>query len=71
MAQFQPLFSIENQNLLTAVQPVGPLHSGPALPAEDWQRTGTPFLFHLLGRLGNAQIGPIYLGGLGVASLVF
>ncbi len=71
MAQFQPLFSIENQNLFTEVQPTGPLHDGPALPRGDWRRTGTPFLFHLLGRIGNAQIGPIYLGGLGVASLVF
>ena len=71
MAQFKPLFSLENQNLLTAVQPVGPLHDGPALPPGDWRRSGKPFLFHLLGRIGNAQIGPIYLGGLGVASLVF
>ena len=71
MAQFQPLFSIENQNLLTAMQPIGPLHDGPALPRGDWRRSGKPFLFHLLGRIGNAQIGPLYLGGLGVASLVF
>ena len=71
MAQFQPLFSIENQNMFTAVQAVGPMHDGPALPAEDWQRSGKPFLWHLLGRIGNAQIGPVYLGGLGVASLVF
>jgi len=71
MAQFKPLFSLENQNLLTAVQPVGPLHDGPSLPSGDWRRTGKPLLFHLLGRIGNAQIGPIYLGGLGVASLVF
>ncbi|NBX95879.1 MAG: photosynthetic reaction center subunit M, partial [Betaproteobacteria bacterium] len=28
-----------------------------------------PWLFHLLGRFGNAQIGPIYLGRLGLASL--
>ena len=71
MAQFKPLFSLENQNLLTAVQPVGPMHDGPALPSTDWRRSGKPFLFHLLGRLGNAQIGPVYLGSLGVASLLF
>ena len=59
------------QNLFTTVQPVGPLHDGVALPRGDDKRTGTPFLFHLLGRLGNAQIGPIYLGSLGVASLLF
>jgi photosynthetic reaction center M subunit len=61
----------EYQNLFTAVQPTGPLHGGPALPRGDWQRSGEPFLVHWLGRLGNAQIGPIYLGGLGVASLLF
>jgi photosynthetic reaction center M subunit len=61
----------EYQNLFTSIQPVGPLHDGVALPRGDWKRTGTPFLFHLLGRLGNAQIGPVYLGYLGFASLLF
>ncbi len=61
----------EYQNLFTAVQAVGPLHDGVALPREDWKRSGKPFLVHLFGRLGNAQVGPVYLGGLGVASLVF
>jgi photosynthetic reaction center M subunit len=60
----------EYQNLFTTVQATGPLHEGVPLPAEDWKRTGKPFLWHLAGRLGNAQIGPVYLGGLGVASLV-
>jgi hypothetical protein len=44
MAQYQPLFSIENQNLFTEVQPTGPLHGGPALPKGDWRRSGKPFL---------------------------
>jgi DNA ligase (NAD+) len=61
----------EYQNLFTSVQPVGPLHHGIDLPRGDDKRTGTPFLVHLLGRIGNAQIGPVYLGSLGVASLVF
>ncbi|NBT56799.1 MAG: photosynthetic reaction center subunit M, partial [Betaproteobacteria bacterium] len=59
------------QNLFTSVQPVGPLHHGVDLPRGDEKRLGTPFLFHLLGRIGNAQIGPVYLGTLGVASLIF
>ncbi len=59
------------QNLFTSVQPVGPLHDGVELPRGDDKRLGKPFLFHLLGRIGNAQIGPIYLGTLGVASLLF
>ena len=58
------------QNLFTQVQVTGPAHHGVDLPAGDSPRTGEPFLWHLLGRLGNAQIGPIYLGGLGVASLI-
>ena len=61
----------EYQNLFTAVQATGPLSDGVPLPKGDWKRTGTPFLVHLLGRIGNAQIGPIYLGSLGVASLLF
>jgi photosynthetic reaction center M subunit len=60
----------EYQNLFTQVQVVAPLHDGVPLPRGDSPRTGPPFLIHLLGRIGNAQIGPIYLGGLGVASLI-
>ena len=59
------------QNLFTSVQPVGPLHDGVDLPRGDAKRLGKPFLVHLLGRIGNAQIGPVYLGTLGLASLIF
>ena len=60
------------QNLFTTVQVVGPVHHGVELPHGNSPRTGAePAIFHLLGRLGNAQIGPIYLGGLGIASLMF
>jgi len=52
------------QNLFTSVQPVGPVHEGVELPRDDDKRIGKPFLFHLLGRIGNAQIGPVYLGSL-------
>ncbi|MFO1328695.1 MAG: photosynthetic reaction center subunit M [Rubrivivax sp.] len=58
------------QNLFNRVQAVGPMHSGVELPAADAPRTGEPFMWHLMGRIGAAQIGPIYLGGLGLASLV-
>ena len=60
----------EYQNLFTAVQPSGAVHHGVPLPKEDEPRFGHPVQFHLLGRLGNAQIGPIYLGTLGVAAAV-
>ncbi len=56
------------QNLFTTVQVAGPVHHGVELHDSLSPRTGKPFLLHLAGRLGNAQIGPIYLGGLGIMS---
>ncbi|MEY8878803.1 MAG: photosynthetic reaction center subunit M [Leptothrix sp. (in: b-proteobacteria)] len=62
----------EYQNLFTTVQVTGPAHAGIPLGAGHSPRTGRePAIVHLLGRFGNAQIGPIYLGGLGLASLIF
>jgi photosynthetic reaction center M subunit len=58
------------QNLFTTVQPVGPVQSGAPQGAGDEPRMGKPFIWHLAGRLGNAQIGPLYLGYLGIASLM-
>jgi photosynthetic reaction center M subunit len=59
------------QNLFTAVQAQGPAEMGMPLGPKDSPRTvKQPFFFHLLGRFGNAQIGPIYLGGIGVAALI-
>ena len=61
----------EYQNLFTSVQVVGPAHMGIPLGKGNSPRTGkAPGHWHLLGRFGNAQIGPIYLGGLGLASLI-
>jgi photosynthetic reaction center M subunit len=61
----------EYLNLFTAVQAKGPADLGVPLGPKDSPRTGTePLVVHLIGRLGNAQIGPIYLGGLGLASLL-
>ena len=60
----------EYQNLFTTVQPTSRhLHEGIPLGRYNSSRDFKPWLFHLLGRLGNAQIGPIYLGRLGLASL--
>jgi photosynthetic reaction center M subunit len=59
-------------NLFTAVQPAGHPHLGVPLPDRDSPRTGKgKFSIHLFGRLGAAQIGPLYLGRLGIASLLF
>jgi photosynthetic reaction center M subunit len=59
------------QNLFTRVQAVGPVNVGVPLGQGNSPRTATQGWFvHLFGRLGNAQIGPIYLGGMGMASLI-
>jgi photosynthetic reaction center M subunit len=59
------------QNLFTTVQATGPVHSGVPLGPGNSARTGNqPWVSYWLGKLGNAQIGPIYLGGLGLASLI-
>jgi photosynthetic reaction center M subunit len=60
------------QNLFTQVQAVGPANLSVPLGPGNSPRTGTDLpQVHLLGRLGMAQIGPIYLGGLGIASIFF
>ncbi len=58
------------QNLFTRVQATGPAQPGIDLPHGNSPRTGEPLFLHLAGKLGNAQIGPLYLGGLGIASLI-
>ena len=60
----------EYQNIFTRVQVRGPIHMGPALPRGSWKRLGTGGYSRLLGLFGDAQIGPIYLGFTGMASLI-
>ena len=62
--------TIEYQNIFTQVQVQGHPEAGIALPPDDSPRSGTARFNTLLGRIGNAQIGPIYLGWLGFLSLV-
>jgi photosynthetic reaction center M subunit len=57
------------QNLFTQVQIRGPIDRGVALPRGQ-ERDGRGGFSRLLGLIGNAQVGPIYLGFLGVASAV-
>lgn len=57
-------------NLFTTVQARGPVHHGVELGPGNSPRFGHPAIFWLLGKIGNAQLGPIYLGGFGVLSLV-
>jgi photosynthetic reaction center M subunit len=56
------------QNIFTQVQLRGAPEMGVALPAGDGTRAGKGSFNYWMGKLGNAQIGPIYLGTLGVIS---
>jgi len=60
----------EYQNIFTQVQVQGPPEMGiPANPNPEWRSKGTGFS-QLLGTIGNAQLGPIYLGGYGILALM-
>ncbi len=62
---------IQYQNLYNRVQVHGPADMGvPMNETGMFERQGTPFTSRLMGLIGNAQIGPIYLGWLGTISLV-
>jgi photosynthetic reaction center M subunit len=61
---------IEYQNIFTRVQVHGPLDMGVPLRDTNFSRQGTPRFVRLLGKVGDAQVGPIYLGFLGVVSLI-
>ncbi len=57
------------QNIFTQVQVRAPADMGIPLPKGDWLRDGRPGPSYLMGKFGEAQLGPIYLGRLGLASL--
>ncbi len=59
------------QNIFTRVQVHAPPYDGvPSEQHELWPRAGRPFFSYWLGKLGDAQIGPIHLGTTGIASLL-
>ncbi len=60
----------EYQNIFTRVQVHAPLYPGVPLAEGGYKRAGKPLDIHLLGRIGDAQLGPIYLGWLGILSLL-
>jgi photosynthetic reaction center M subunit len=62
----------EYQNLFTQVQVNAPSYPGVPLERDrdTNERIFQPWHSRLLGKLGNAQVGPIYLGFLGVASAI-
>ncbi len=60
----------EYQNIFTQVQVVGPPEMGVAGGGAELGRVGAPRFSALLGKLGNAQLGPIYIGSWGFVSIV-
>jgi photosynthetic reaction center M subunit len=60
----------EYQNIFTRVRSASRATPASHLP-EGRPRLGKPFFSYWLGKFGDAQIGPIYLGGLGIASMLF
>ncbi len=60
----------EYQNIFTQVQVRGPAEMGVPLPAGNDDRDGRPFFQYWFGKIGNAQVGPIYLGWTGTVSIV-
>lgn len=64
----------EYQNIFNQVQLRGPIYEGiplePGGPFTRIGKVGTGGLSYWLGKLGDAQVGPIYLGWLGLASLL-
>jgi len=59
------------QNIFTQVQLRGEPEAGIALPVGSEPRIGRGSFNHLMGLIGHAQIGPVYLGWTGVFALIF
>ncbi|RUP00573.1 photosynthetic reaction center subunit M [Hyphomicrobium sp.] len=57
------------QNIFTQVQVRGPAEFGVHV-RRGWPRQGQPFFSYWAGKIGDAQVGPVYLGTLGVMSIV-
>ncbi|MEM1190174.1 MAG: photosynthetic reaction center subunit M [Pseudomonadota bacterium] len=60
---------IEYQNIFTQVQIRGPHYPGVPIGVDTEERTGKPVDSYWLGKFGDAQLGPLYLGTLGLASI--
>jgi len=61
---------MEYQNIFTRVQVRSPAYPGVPLGKDEIFRTGKPTHSYWAGKIGDAQIGPIYLGGTGILSLL-
>ena len=60
------------QNIFTQVQVRGGTpYAGVPLPPGPFVRLGSGRFYYWLGKIGDAQVGPVYLGWTGLASLLF
>jgi hypothetical protein len=60
----------EYQNIFTQVQIRAPAYVGVPVGDGPYVRLGKGKFFYWLGKIGDAQVGPFYLGWLGLASLI-
>jgi photosynthetic reaction center M subunit len=60
----------EYQNIFTRVQVHGPADLGPPIESGVWERGNWTSLSYWAGKIGDAQIGPFYLGTTGLIALV-
>ncbi len=58
-------------NIFTQVQVRSAPEEGVPIARGRAERIGNPTFSYWLGKFGNAQLGPIYLGGTGLLSLIF
>jgi len=61
---------VRYQSIFTRVQVQAPIYSGVPLDGPHWPRVGKGQLNYWLGKIGDAQVGPVYLGWMGLASLI-
>ena len=62
----------EYQNLITPIQIRAPFYAGaPVVKGDYFVRVGRPRFWYWLGKFGDAQVGPVYYGWLGITSILF
>jgi photosynthetic reaction center M subunit len=64
------MFLNDYQNIFTRVQITVPADMGIETRESGGERMGKPYASYLIGKIGNAQLGPIYLGTLGIMSIM-
>ena len=69
MFDYRTTFGVEYQNLFNRTQLEGGLDEGPPLAVGEENRTGVTSSW-LLGLVGASQVGPLYLGPIGIAAFV-